>query len=48
VKRLLVVRLSAFSDVIHTIPAVVALREHFDIEWVVRPAYRVLRPLIRR
>lgn len=41
-KRLLVVRLSAFGDVIHTIPAVVALREHFDIDWVVRPAYREL------
>jgi ADP-heptose:LPS heptosyltransferase len=37
---LLVIRLSAFGDVIHTIPAVVALRPHYDIEWAVRPAYR--------
>ena len=33
---LLVVRLSALGDVIHTIPAVVALRERYDdIAWAV-------------
>jgi len=48
VRRLLVVRLSAFGDVIHTIPAVVALRSFFDIDWVVRPAYRELIELVAR
>jgi heptosyltransferase-1 len=48
VRRLLVVRLSAFGDVIHTIPAVVALRSFFDIDWVVRPAYRELVELVAR
>src|SRR5713101_2324521 len=43
---LLVIRLSAFGDVIHTIPAVVALRPHFDIEWVVRPLYRELVEIV--
>lgn len=47
-RRLLVVRLSAFGDVIHTIPAVVALRSFFDIDWVVRPAYRELIELVAR
>jgi len=42
----LVVRLSAFGDVIHTIPAVVALRDFYDIDWVVRPAYRELVELV--
>jgi lipopolysaccharide heptosyltransferase I len=46
VKRLLVIRLSAFGDVIHTIPAVVALRDKFEIEWVVRPAYRELVEIV--
>jgi lipopolysaccharide heptosyltransferase I len=45
---LLVVRLSAFGDVIHTIPAVVALRDHFDISWVVRPAYRELVEIVAK
>ena len=40
--RLLVVRLSALGDVIHTIPAVVALRERFDVAWVVETPYREL------
>jgi len=44
--RLLVVRLSAFGDVIHTIPAVVALRQFYDIDWVVRPAYRELVEIV--
>src|ERR1700736_52567 len=43
---LLVIRLSAFGDVIHTIPAVVALRPHYDIEWVVRPAYQQLVEIV--
>lgn len=47
-KRLLVVRLSAFGDVIHTIPAVVALRDFYDIEWLVRPAYRELVEMVAR
>jgi lipopolysaccharide heptosyltransferase I len=41
--RLLVVRLSALGDVIHTIPAVVALRERFEeIAWAVEAPYREL------
>ena len=45
-KRLLVIRLSAFGDVIHTIPAVVAFRPHYDIEWAVRPAYRQIVEIV--
>jgi lipopolysaccharide heptosyltransferase I len=48
-KRLLVLRLSALGDVIHTIPAVVALREAMfeanpeaKISWVVEAPYREL------
>jgi heptosyltransferase-1 len=40
VKSLLVIRLSAFGDVIHTIPAVVALRAHHEVEWAVESPYR--------
>lgn len=42
--RILVVRLSALGDVIHTIPAVVALREALgaDIEWAVERPYAEL------
>ncbi|HYS54092.1 MAG TPA: glycosyltransferase family 9 protein [Thermoanaerobaculia bacterium] len=43
---LLVIRLSAFGDVIHTIPAVVALRPHFEIEWAVRSAYREMVEIV--
>ena len=43
---LLVIRLSAFGDVIHTIPAAVALRPHYDIGWVVRPAYQQLVEIV--
>src|SRR5438067_12542420 len=43
---LLVVRLSAFGDVIHTIPAVVALRDFYAIEWLVRPVYRQLIEIV--
>lgn len=46
VPRLLVIRLSAFGDVIHTIPAVVALRERFDIDWAVDAAYRELVEIV--
>jgi lipopolysaccharide heptosyltransferase I len=42
VSRLLVIRLSALGDVIHTIPAVVALRERHEIAWVVEAPYREL------
>lgn len=41
--RLLVVRLSALGDVVHTIPAVVGLRERYDeVAWAVEPPYREL------
>ena len=46
-KRLLVLRLSALGDVIHTIPAVVALRERADeITWVVEAPYRELVEIV--
>ncbi len=44
--RLLVVRLSALGDIIHTIPAVVALRERFDIAWAVEAPYRELVEIV--
>src|SRR5262249_27538425 len=45
--KLLVVRLSALGDVIHTIPAVVALRERFDeMAWAVEAPYRELVELV--
>ena len=50
-KRLLVIRLSAFGDVIHTIPAVVALREalpQIEIAWAVEPAYAELVEIVAR
>ena len=40
--RLLVIRLSALGDIVHTIPAVVALRERFDVAWAVEAPYREL------
>src|SRR3954453_20774557 len=43
---LLVVRLSAVGDVIHTIPAVVGLRERFDVAWAVEAPYRELVELV--
>lgn len=49
--RLLVIRLSAFGDVIHTIPAVVALRDAMPetgISWVVEPAYAELVEIVAR
>jgi lipopolysaccharide heptosyltransferase I len=50
-QRLLVIRLSAFGDVIHTIPAVVALREALPqtkIAWAVEPAYAELVQIVAR
>jgi heptosyltransferase-1 len=50
-KRLLVIRLSAFGDVIHTIPAVVALREALpqtEIAWAVEPAYAEMVEIVAR
>ena len=47
--RLLVLRLSALGDVIHTIPAVVALREshpHTNVSWVVESPYRELVEIV--
>ena len=44
--RLLVVRLSALGDVIHTIPAVAALREMHEVSWVVEAPYRELVELV--
>lgn len=49
--HLLVARLSAFGDVIHTIPAVVALREALpetEISWTVEPAYAELVEIVAR
>src|SRR6476661_2899155 len=49
--RLLVVRLSAFGDVIHTIPAVVALRDALPqtvVAWAVEPAYAELVEIVAR
>ncbi len=46
---LLVIRLSAFGDVIHTIPAVVALRDalpQIEMAWAVEPAYAELVELV--
>lgn len=45
--RLLAIRLSAFGDVIHTIPAVAALRDAgHEIAWVVERPYRDLVALV--
>lgn len=47
--KLLVVRLSALGDVIHTIPAVVALRERYDdIAWAVEQPYRELVEIVAK
>ncbi len=48
---LLVIRLSAFGDVIHTIPAVVALRDALpetEIAWCVEPAYAELVEIVAK
>ena len=44
--RLLVIRLSAFGDVIHTIPAVVALKPFYDIAWAVQRPYHQLVEIV--
>ena len=44
--RLLVVRLSALGDVIHTIPAVVSLRDRADVTWAVEAPYRELVEIV--
>ena len=44
--RLLILRLSALGDVIHTIPAVVGLKEQYDITWVVEAPYRELVEIV--
>lgn len=46
VRRLLVIRLSALGDVIHTIPAVLSLRSSFDVSWVVEAAYAELVEIV--
>jgi lipopolysaccharide heptosyltransferase I len=47
VTKLLVVRLSALGDVIHAVPAVVALRERYDeIAWAVETPYRELVEIV--
>jgi len=49
--RLLVIRLSAFGDVIHTIPAVIALRDTLpetEISWAVEPAYAELVEIVAK
>lgn len=45
-KRLLVLRLSALGDVVHTIPAVVSLKEQYDVTWVVEAPYAELIELV--
>ncbi len=44
--KLLVIRLSALGDVIHTIPAVVALRTRHDVSWVVEAPYQELVEMV--
>jgi len=47
--RLLALRLSALGDVIHTIPAVVGLREAgYQVSWVVEAPYRELVEMVAR
>ncbi len=45
-QRLLVVRLSALGDVIHTIPAVMLLSGAFDVSWVVEAPYAELVQIV--
>ena len=44
--NVLVIRLSALGDIIHTIPAVVALRERYEVAWVVESPYRELVEIV--
>lgn len=45
-QKLLVVRLSALGDVVHTIPAVMGLRDHFDVAWAVERPYAELVEIV--
>jgi heptosyltransferase-1 len=45
-KNVLVLRLSALGDVIHTIPAVCTLRDHARITWAVEAPYRELVEIV--
>ena len=45
-RRLLVIRLSALGDVIHTLPAVMSLRDAFDVSWVVEKTYAELVEIV--
>jgi heptosyltransferase-1 len=50
-QRLLVIRLSAFGDVIHTIPAVAALRDALpgiEMAWAIEPAYAELVEIVAK
>ena len=44
--KLLVLRLSALGDVIHTIPAVMTLKPEADVTWVVEAPYRELVEIV--
>lgn len=44
--RLLVLRLSALGDVVHTIPAVMSLKERAEITWVVEAPYAELVEIV--
>jgi lipopolysaccharide heptosyltransferase I len=46
VTRLLVIRLSALGDVVHTIPAVMTLKTSYDISWVVEKPYAELVKIV--
>ncbi len=45
-KQVIVLRLSALGDVIHTIPAVMSLEQAADITWVVEAPYRELVEIV--
>lgn len=50
-ESLLIIRLSAFGDIIHTIPAVAALRDALpgtEIAWAVEPAYAELVEIVAK
>jgi len=44
--RIVVVRLSALGDVVHTIPAVISLKENADVTWVVEAPYAELVEIV--
>ena len=45
-RSMIVLRLSALGDVIHTIPAVVSLKQRNDVTWVVEAPYAELVQLV--